>query len=94
MEVGLGFMPIGWRDSIFFLAFHKSNVTLNCQRNATEQLTIACGEKFLNVTLTSKVKISLGNQVQCCGLNYVPLNSYVKALSPNVTIFGERVFRR
>ena len=26
----------------------------------------------------------------CYGLNYVPPNSYVEALNPNVTGFGER----
>ena len=29
----------------------------------------------------------------CCGLNHVPHNSYVEALTPYVTIFGDRTYK-
>ena len=31
--------------------------------------------------------------IMCYGLNHVPPNSYVEVLIPNVTVFGDRVFR-
>ena len=29
----------------------------------------------------------------CCGLNCVPQNLYAEVLTPNVIVFGERIFR-
>lgn len=39
-------------------------------------------------------KMNLGDQrVECYGLKYVPQNSYVEALTPIATLFGDRAFK-
>lgn len=48
---------------------------------------------FSIVQLLSQQYIFIGD-AYCYGLKHVSPKLYLEALTPNVTIFGERVFRR